>query len=394
MKRSLTPIIINQNSGERTQLEKIALDGSSEKFDEAWIQQLVNDCPDLLPIDQIDSIFGDLIPLCREMRTKVGPLDNLFINQDGMLTLVECKLWRNPEARRKVVAQILDYAQAFSQMTYEDLSSQVCKAAGGSAKSLYALVADSIEEDVSESVFHDRVVSNLQKGRFLLLIVGDGIRQGVIDISDYLQNHAHLNFAFGLVSIDVFRTAVSKAESWVIIPTVQAKTVEIERAVIRIEENASIGAIATPTSKQISTNPKSRRRGAITEQVFFERLAESAPTQIRALKELLSQLESRQIDIEPGASSLLIKATDAKFIFVIINTQGQIKSFGMGGTELGEKYIARLARLFSDGKVQESKNKAYWSVRDSEGNLFEIEEFLKHAESWLSLVDEILDEIR
>ena len=49
-----------------------------------------------------------LTPLCTELRTEAGALDIAFINQFGRLTLVECKLWRNPEARRKVVAQALD----------------------------------------------------------------------------------------------------------------------------------------------------------------------------------------------------------------------------------------------------------------------------------------------
>ena len=29
--------------------------------------------------------------------------------------LIECKLWRNPEARREVVGQILDYAKVLTR---------------------------------------------------------------------------------------------------------------------------------------------------------------------------------------------------------------------------------------------------------------------------------------
>ena len=47
------------------------------------------------------------------------------MNGEGYLTLVETKLWRNPEARRTVVAQIIDYASHLSTWTYDDLRQAV-----------------------------------------------------------------------------------------------------------------------------------------------------------------------------------------------------------------------------------------------------------------------------
>jgi hypothetical protein len=49
------------------------------------------------------------------MATPAGPLDALFINRHGALGLVKCKLWRNPQARREVVGQILDYAKELAR---------------------------------------------------------------------------------------------------------------------------------------------------------------------------------------------------------------------------------------------------------------------------------------
>jgi hypothetical protein len=86
--------------------------------------------PMILPTQDIDPSFAPLVPLCTELRTEAAPLDIAYINQDGRLTLVECKLWRNPEARRKVVAQVLDYARAISQWSYSDLQRQVSQATG------------------------------------------------------------------------------------------------------------------------------------------------------------------------------------------------------------------------------------------------------------------------
>src|SRR6267378_1420229 len=78
-----------------------------EVFDETWLQGFVFDHSGAMPIDEIEPVFGLLIPICRELRTDAGPVDVLFVNGAGLLTLVECKLWQNPEARRAVIGQIL-----------------------------------------------------------------------------------------------------------------------------------------------------------------------------------------------------------------------------------------------------------------------------------------------
>jgi hypothetical protein len=51
------------------------------------------------------------VPICTELNTPAGPIDNFMVSPSGLPVLVECKLWRNPEARREVVSQILDYAK-------------------------------------------------------------------------------------------------------------------------------------------------------------------------------------------------------------------------------------------------------------------------------------------
>jgi len=95
---------------------------TSESHDEAWLQALIYDCPAILPIDEIEPGFGTLISLCKELRTGAGRLDNVFITANGNIVLAECKLWRNPQARREVVAQIMDYAQAMSTWGYAELN--------------------------------------------------------------------------------------------------------------------------------------------------------------------------------------------------------------------------------------------------------------------------------
>ena len=41
------------------------------------------------------------------------------MSAQGRLSIVECKLWRNPEARRAVVTQVLDYAEEIRTWSYD-----------------------------------------------------------------------------------------------------------------------------------------------------------------------------------------------------------------------------------------------------------------------------------
>jgi hypothetical protein len=101
----------------------------SAAYDEAWLQRLIMSHPRVLPVDQIERAFEDLIPICMELPTTSGGyLDNLLITPRGDLALIECKLWRNPEARREVVGQIIDYAKDLSAWTYEKLQGAISRA--------------------------------------------------------------------------------------------------------------------------------------------------------------------------------------------------------------------------------------------------------------------------
>ena len=70
---------------------------------EADLQELVHAHPDALPIAEIDPAFSGAISICREMDTPAGPIDNFLVTPAGLPVLVECKLWRNLQARREVV---------------------------------------------------------------------------------------------------------------------------------------------------------------------------------------------------------------------------------------------------------------------------------------------------
>jgi hypothetical protein len=118
----------------------------------------------------------------------------------GDLIVGETKLYRNPEARREVVAQIIDYAKDLSALSYEKLDEAIRKAeapdgnGGHPAAGLYETVAASPgQQELIEERFIDAVSRNLERGRFLLLVIGDGIQQGTENIAAFLQQHAGMH---------------------------------------------------------------------------------------------------------------------------------------------------------------------------------------------------------
>lgn len=105
------PILISPDTKTSVPLTALSQQAGAEAVSEADIQALVHAHPSCLPIREIDAIFANPVAICRELQTSAGPIDNLLVTPGGLPILVECKLWRNPQGRREVVGQILDYAK-------------------------------------------------------------------------------------------------------------------------------------------------------------------------------------------------------------------------------------------------------------------------------------------
>lgn len=200
---------------------------------EDFIQDLVHRHPAALPIEEIDAAFAEAIPVCRELNTPAGPIDNFLVTPSGLPVIVECKLWRNPQARREVIGQVLDYAKELSRWTSADIERE---AARRGVPSLIDLVR-AHDPVVDEAAFHDGLTTSLVKGRCLLLILGDGIRQGVEAIFDHLQTQGALQFSFGLVEFPVYQLPDG---SHLAVPSVLARSHVRVREVIALPLNHTL----------------------------------------------------------------------------------------------------------------------------------------------------------
>ncbi len=259
-------------------------------FSEDHLQSLIHHNPELLPVTAFEPYFLEIIPVCRELPTPAGPLDNLYVTPEGNLILVECKLWRNPESRRKVVAQIMDYAKEIATWRYEDLRDAINRANRTQDENPLYKIAEQNPNTPNEQYFTDQVSRNLRLGRHLLLIVGDGVQEGVERLANFLQQNMGLQYTLGLLEMNLYKNPMQ--DGFIVIPNIIAKTVLIERGILRIDDSKiqiHNSIPCSPVNKNGSA--PNTRSGTISDIEFFETLAIENEQSALWLRNLLPQME-------------------------------------------------------------------------------------------------------
>lgn len=368
---------------------------------ERWLQEQIHRHPTCLPMDQIEPGIGRLIPVCMELPLSVGSVDNLLLTPEGNLVMVEVKLWSNPEARRKVVAQALDYATTLFQLDYDRLETAVMKADFDGAERpdrLYELVDGA--DALPEKVFVDRINRNLREGRIVVLIAGDGIRTDAEALVTGLQAHANFHFTFALVEMPVYvRPQFDSDDEFILIPQTLVKTVTVPRFTIRTAGGA-MAVQDTGMDEREATKPS--RRANISSEDFFGAMEARAPTLPEKLKKFLDEIDAIDVRAEfLGALNLKWDQPQGKPVNLgYIRPGGDVwtdASYWQVDDALAEDYNLALAKLFG-GEVRAGRKKkdgsmARWVTR-RDGNPFRIEEVMDRLSGWPELMEDFQNAIR
>jgi hypothetical protein len=120
-------------------------------------------------------------------------LDHLFLDQDGVPTLVETKIAANPELRRQVVAQMLDYAANLvedwsAERIQAEFESRCAEAGRPPEEVLESHLSEDLTptEDAIEGFWVD-VKTNLEAGRIRLVFVADRIPSSLLRIVEFMN---------------------------------------------------------------------------------------------------------------------------------------------------------------------------------------------------------------
>lgn len=151
---------------------------------EEMLKHLLRDSPQLLPMSAKDSIFVEELAV-----PQGGSVDLVGVDPYGAITLVECKLGKNPEIRRSVVGQLFAYASGLWEMSYEEFDRAFSVAFKGTtlADAVRARLPDAA--DWHEEDFRAAVSDNLRAGRFTLIIAVDHITDELKRIVPYINTH-------------------------------------------------------------------------------------------------------------------------------------------------------------------------------------------------------------
>lgn len=305
------PYLINQDGSGRRLIPSQA---QERPYDEAWLQEVLRQHPNILPAAEIESIFSPLVSIGREVSTDSGPIDNLFISHRGYLILVETKLWRNPEARREVVAQAIDYGSSLSKWKYEKLNDAVKQYTGKYESGEMSLV-DWVEQRLGpveggRDFFEESVAKNLRLGRFLTMIVSDKIRQPVIEMVSYVNKYPGLAMDVALVELQCFWPDEQGNWPLFVVPSIVARTEIVERSVVQVTVSGAESSLIEVRQEKTVEQATVRARVSLSEEAFWELLREQVPQAYDKAQHLITAYKDRAgegVEVSSSGASVTVK---------------------------------------------------------------------------------------
>ncbi len=170
----------------------------SQKFrEEAALQTYLEDFPDLIPLDEVEDNPSRLLAIGREVSVPSGAIDLLLLDADGLVTIVETKLATNPELRRAVIGQIIEYASFVCQWDadhVERLANGYFAENAGKPANLYEALGDMTNDPIDAEVFRSNLEDNLRAGKMRLVIAVDEVLEPLRATVSFLNSFSTFDF--------------------------------------------------------------------------------------------------------------------------------------------------------------------------------------------------------
>jgi len=246
---------------------------SEQPYDsEDVLQRLLANYPNLLAGDQMDSdeprrwllVKREMALPSDDLEGGRWAVDHLFLDQDGIPTLVEVKRRSDTRLRREVVGQLLEYAaNAVVYWPVERIISEFESSRAEGGPDPEQALRDLLGDDDSADGFWERVGTNLKAGRVRLVFVADVIPPELRRIVEFLNEQ--------MDPADVFAVEVKQFVGG-----------ELKTLVPRL-----IGA----TERKRTSRTRVKRKW--TEEGFFAELQEKNGSEITiAVRKLLAELRA------------------------------------------------------------------------------------------------------
>lgn len=269
------------------------------------------------------------------------------------------------------------------------------------------------DEEFAEADFIDSVARNLRLGRFLLLIVGDGIREGMEHMVEYLQETPQLHFSLGLVEMGMYRVGSNGNGPLLVQPRILTRTQEITRAVVEIKTAVRHEDISVSLPAESKPKPAAGRK-SLTEDLFFEELEKrSEPRVIQLAKWVLDNAGNYGLEIVWGDGGPLLKWVDDQtgefFTFGQLDKDGKLgntgrlwrrcKKLGLP-VDIAQNYFDAVTELIP-GSVRKEFHSPKLGARQilvmgedgKPGDRPPLAPLSEHKEKWLQLIQRTTEEL-
>lgn len=314
--KKCSPLII---SPEKPAQKLKRLPKTHEKFDEAFLQELLVDHPQLLPVNELRADVGELLCIGREVSAgEAGSIDNLYLSTGGYPVIVETKLWRNPQARREVLSQVLDYVKELVNKDFEWLAQQwntFSKARNFSTIDLIDRLFE-LSDEFDYETYIDRVNRALDRGDILAMIVGDGIETKLQALVSHLcRDSAHLRYSLGLIELACYHLdEENHPERLLVVPRIIQEVEPVERAYVRVEFAPGLDKqlLVVPIIEPTHDANVTKKREMLSQDEFFSDLEAFVGSDLRKKTESFINDLINNFGLEPDykVAAVMLKVPD------------------------------------------------------------------------------------
>jgi hypothetical protein len=246
------------------------------------------------------------------------------------------------------------------------------------------------QSDLHEHQFVDAIERRLRFGRLMLLVISDGIHEGVEALASFLQLHAGVHAGLALLDLSIWEGVDG---GYLIVPRIPLRTVLVERGIVVIDGEKS--RIDPPSQTTSLAKPMTA-----SEPEFYAQLEQRLPGLAAPLKAFVYSLKPLGIEAEYGKSLFLrwqspegallsagtIEPTGSIWLLKTI-TDARLA----GNQSAAERYLETIAKL-ANGSVKRADNGSI-DVRGSDDRSLRLPAIMQFAPAWKEAIAKLVNDI-
>ena len=231
--------------------------------------------------------------------TDTGRVDVVLLSSSGQIALVETKLSSNPEQRREVLAQLLDYSQTLQAMNPAEFR-------------------DKFPRHVASPTYED-FTENFDAGEFLLIVAGDDLDPRAVRLGEgLLGRHLTSGWDLAMVDLNLFRSS-SNLESVFIVPALRGAVIADKRQVVKVvvedRKGATVKVERAPSGESISRDTSRGIEAMRNRRAAMEATNQAAKD---SLAKLINMLHDNKYITKDNTGGVAIYKEDGESIYTLL----------------------------------------------------------------------------